>query len=457
MSKKIIIQSPCHRPRFACRANHLPHPHSSFLPHPSPFPHPSPLPKGEGTASSPFGGGLRWGSKRLSKKLFITLMLGLFLLTACSSLPGQAEATPTPTPLIDDYTPVVSATGKIIPEEFATLSMKTSGIAAEILVSEDDVVNSGQILVRLEGTETLEAAISAARFEVVSAQQALDSLYDDPEVTLARKQQAIVEAQKEIDDAQRRLTNYALTAPQTDIDQAYANMILAQDKLEDAQEDFEEYENKPEDNLQRAAYLSKKAQAQDNYDDAVRHYNALSSNTGDELDVAEAEADLAMAQAQLEAAQRDYEILQQGPDPDDVEVAEARLENAQSQLDAAESALEYLELKAPFNGTIGDLYIHTGEWVTIGQPVLLLADLNRMQIETTDLNEIDVARITIGDSAIVTFDALPDVEIQGTVTRIAPKDAEGSGVNYPVILELDEIPAGLRWGMTTFVDIEVNE
>ena len=84
-----------------------------------------------------------------------------------------------------------------------------------------------------------------------------------------------------------------------------------------------------------------------------------------------------------------------------------------------------------------------------------MADLDHLRVETTDLNEIDVARIQIGDKAQVTFDALPDLVVEGTVVSIAPKAAEGSGVNYPVIVELSEIPAELRWGMTAFVDIEL--
>ncbi len=388
--------------------------------------------------------------------LGITIILAL-LLASCDSLPGQAEPTPTPEPLVQDFIPVVSATGKIVPAEHATLSMKTSGIVEEIFIEEDDVVTTGEELVRLEGSEDLKAAIAAAQLEVVSAQQALDSLYDDPGLALARVGQDIVAALELIDDAERRLTNYSRSAPQPDIDQAYANMILARDAYEDAQEDFEEHENKPEDNLQRAAALSKKAQAEDAYDATVRRYNRLVSETGDELDVAEAEADLALAKAQLRAAQEDYAILEEGPDPDDVAVAEARLLNAKAQLAAAEASLENLVLNAPFDATIGNIYINTGEWVTLGQPILVMADLTHLQVETTDLNEIDVARIQIGDTAIVTFDALPDVEVAGLVTRIAPKDAEGSGVNYPVLLELEEIPEGLRWGMTAFVDIEVEE
>jgi HlyD family secretion protein len=65
--------------------------------------------------------------------------------------------------------------------------------------------------------------------------------------------------------------------------------------------------------------------------------------------------------------------------------------------------------------------------------------------------------VEVGDTAIVTFDALPDVSVTGRVVRIAPKASAGSGVNYTVLLELEEIPARLRWDMTAFVDIKVKE
>jgi multidrug resistance efflux pump len=146
-----------------------------------------------------------------------------------------------------------------------------------------------------------------------------------------------------------------------------------------------------------------------------------------------------------------------GTDPDDISVAEARLTNAQAQLDAAEAALSDLELRAPFEGNVSEILIHPGEWVNVGQPILLLADINNLQVETTDLSEIDLAQLRIGDSVIVTFDALPDVVVKGIVTRIASKAAEGAGVNYPVTIELNEIPDQLRWGMTAFVDIEVGD
>ncbi|MEK6221082.1 MAG: HlyD family efflux transporter periplasmic adaptor subunit, partial [Chloroflexota bacterium] len=112
---------------------------------------------------------------------------------------------------------------------------------------------------------------------------------------------------------------------------------------------------------------------------------------------------------------------------------------------------------APFDGTVTQIYFRESEWVNPGQPVAVIGDLSNLQIETTDLNEIDVARIHVGSTATITFDALPDVEIQAEVVRIATKSSPGSGVNYTVILEMDEIPDNLLWDMTAFVDIATEE
>jgi hypothetical protein len=86
-------------------------------------------------------------------------------------------------------------------------------------------------------------------------------------------------------------------------------------------------------------------------------------------------------------------------------------------------------------------------------PVVVLADLTGLRIETTDLNEIDMARIQAGSPASVTFDALPDVLVSGRVVEIALAASAGSGVNYKAVVVLDELPAALRWGMSAFVDI----
>jgi multidrug efflux pump subunit AcrA (membrane-fusion protein) len=391
---------------------------------------------------------------RISLRIMILYLfvLGALILAACGSI-GQQETPEVEETPAEDFVPVISATGVLVPGQWATLSVENAGVISEILVGEDEQVSSGQVLLRLEGEETLNAMVTAAQAEVVAAQQALDALYKDPEVRIALAAEAIVDAQKAVEDAQRRLNNLGYSS-QTDIDQARANVVLARDKLEKAREDYEPYANKPEDNLIRAALLSKFAQAQKDYDASVRLLNNLTGTTKP-LDAAKAEADLALAEANFVKAERDYEMLRTGPDPDIVAVAQARFSYAKDHLAAAETALEVLELRAPFDGVVSEIYARASEWIAPGQPVLLLADLTHMKVETTDLNEIDVAQVEIGDPVSVTFDALPDVIVSGSVSRIAVKPRAGSGVNYTVVIELEEIPERLRWGMTAFVDIPI--
>jgi multidrug resistance efflux pump len=161
-------------------------------------------------------------------------------------------------------------------------------------------------------------------------------------------------------------------------------------------------------------------------------------------------------EAQIERGYRDFGTFSAGPDPDDVALAEIRLTHAEAQLAAAKAAIADRELVAPFDGVISAVHVNPNEWVAPGSPVLLVGDLDHLQVKTTDLSEIDVAQISHGDTAIVTLDALPELVLEGTVVSIAPKADEGSGVNFPVLIELSEIPPALRWGMTAFVDIELD-
>jgi HlyD family secretion protein len=392
----------------------------------------------------------------------------------------------------------------VVPEQEALLSVSAGGVVEDVLVEKGDLVSTGQVLVQLEGTEQQAAAVSAAALELANAQFVLDKLYQDtdllaaqalrsaetaeqaledlnnPELQEALALQAVADAQKAVDLTERNARYTRSPASQADIDAQKAQVVLARDALDKANEDFEPHANKPEDNITRAHFLARQAAAQQVYDNAVRQLNAM-QGSGSEVDINVAEAEyitaqaallqaqrdlervldgpdpgeIALLEAQIDKGQRDFEIYSAGPDPDDVTLAEARIANAQAQLAAAEELLADLELKAPFDGVISAVHVNSSEWVAPGSPVLLMGDLNHLQVRTTDLSEIDVARITLDDTAVVTFDALPDLVLEGTVISIAPKADEGSGVNFPVIIELSEVPPALRWGMTAFVDIDV--
>ncbi len=395
---------------------------------------------------------MRTKNKTIQTLLIVSILLGL-LLSAC----GGTEATATTEPADDffqDFVPQVSATGKVVPAEWATLSVPNAGIVIDLNAEENDEVAAGDLLLRLNGVERLAASISAAQLELISAEQALDTLAENSDLVAAQVAQQIADTVDAVRDAERKLNNLNAGNDQEDIDQAFANVVLTEDKLETARDNFEKYENKSETNLTRAALLSIMSQRENDYKAAVRLYNNM-IGAANEIDLGQADADLAYAQALLTNLQADYEKVKDGPDADSLEIANARLANARANIAAAQSTLDDLELTAPFDGTITQLFVRQNEWVNPGQPVLVIGDLSHLQVETTDLNEIDVARIQVGSRATITFDALPDVSIGATVSRIATKSSPGTGVNYTVILELDEIPAGLLWDMTAFVDIEV--
>jgi HlyD family secretion protein len=87
-------------------------------------------------------------------------------------------------------------------------------------------------------------------------------------------------------------------------------------------------------------------------------------------------------------------------------------------------------------------------------PLVRLADLSGWRVETTDLTELSVVRIKGGDRAIITFDALPGVEIPGTVTRINALGENRRGdITYTAVITPDEQDARLRWNMTASVMI----
>ena len=117
-------------------------------------------------------------------------------------------------------------------------------------------------------------------------------------------------------------------------------------------------------------------------------------------------------------------------------------------------ALDSIYLHAPIDGTAISVNVLPGETVLAGVPVITLADLSELRVETTDLSERDVAKVAVGQPVSVYIEAL-DMDVTGSVVRISPQaNVIGGDVVYAVLIKLDEQPAGLRWGMTVEVTIE---
>jgi RND family efflux transporter MFP subunit len=179
-----------------------------------------------------------------------------------------------------------------------------------------------------------------------------------------------------------------------------------------------------------------------------------------EARVREAEANLAYAQISLEYLIRNVGCkgVNCAPFQQQLDVANNDVAKAQALVDSAKAVLAaQSDLVAPFTGTVISVDISPYETVTPGQVVIVLGDLSKYQIETTDLSERDVTQVQIGQPATVFIEALNE-DLSGTVVDVARISSEiGGDVVYKVTIELDEQPSGLLWGMSADVVISVGE
>ncbi len=202
--------------------------------------------------------------------------------------------------------------------------------------------------------------------------------------------------------------------------------------------------------LQAGPQPAQVAAAQARLDGAQAHLNQL---TLDRLLTPATPSQLAEAQALVRSAQAELDLLSAAVPPAAIAGAEAAIAEATAGVQSAQSALADTALRAPFAGTITALQIAQGEMALPGQPVVTLADLGRLQVETTDLSERDLGQVSAGTQVVVYVDAL-NRELGGHIIRIALQSTTAGGdVVYPLTIELGEQPPELRWGMS--VDVEV--
>lgn len=168
-----------------------------------------------------------------------------------------------------------------------------------------------------------------------------------------------------------------------------------------------------------------------------------------EAKVREAEANLAAAEAQVRFLKRNK------TDAVHLETAQADVDRAQALLDLAKATLDAQStLTAPFDGTIVSVDISPAETVTPGQTVIVLADFSSFQIETTDLSELDVTKVQVGQPVVIFIEAFGQ-EFGGEVTGVSLTSSTlGGEVVYAVTIAFNTQPDGLLWGMTADVQIQ---
>lgn len=387
----------------------------------------------------------------------------LALLAACTSAP-QPTATP---PVEETPLPAVSVTGQVVPAVWATLGAPTSGVVIEVLVEPGDEVAAGEVLLRLDPTDAqlavrqAEAALAAAQ-----AQQALLLAGPRPEeiaaaeAQLATARAALAQAVAQRDHLLAGADEAEIAAAQADVATAQAEQLAA--RLAHEQTLRCATVTLPDGSQEQSCPALGALEEQARYnlhaaDEALAAAQArlAALTAGAEERRREADAAVWAAAAQRDEAQARLDLLRAGPTEEQLAAAEAAVAQADAALAAARVALERCTLRAPFAGSVGAVHVRLGELVTPGLPLITLGDLSTLQVETTDLDEVDVARVALDQTAVLTLDALPGRTFTGRVARISPMAEPGAGgASYTVVITLDELDPALRWGMTAFVDIE---
>lgn len=188
------------------------------------------------------------------------------------------------------------------------------------------------------------------------------------------------------------------------------------------------------------------------------------------LDTTDLEYNIAVAEAALTAAEIEAEVQRQARKRFNfdsfqfeyvstagelIAQADSRAEQRRLAVEVAKASLEQATLEAPFAGTVIEVNIAPGEYVQPTQVVMVIATLENLLIETTDLSELNVAGVEIGQPATVFVEALGE-EFPGKVTAISPiSNTIGGDVVFKVTIELDEQPETLLWGMSADVKISI--
>lgn len=356
---------------------------------------------------------------------FVTLFAVLSLiLAACGN---ATQATPAPEQVIASSE--VVAEGRLVPIHATNLTFQARGVVEQVLVKAGDAVSEGDVLVRLANAGGAEA-------QVVIAQNAYDTLLRNESGDRAKLWQAYMNAQIARAAAQKEWEGVNVDDIETSIEDLQATVEDRKKDLTDAQDEFNKYKDLSKDNSKRKTAKTDLDQAQDDLNQAIRDLEE-ETRTRDEV-LAAYEA----TQAVEAEAKYQYEISLDGPNADQLTLAKA-------QLDAAKDTLANYVITAPFSGVIADVNVKVGEQVGTETRAVSVVDLTTWTVETTDITELEVVKLSVGQKVTMIPDALPDLNLTGVVTEISNAyTQQGGDIIYTVTVKVDQSDPNLRWGMT---------
>jgi len=343
------------------------------------------------------------------------------------------------------------------------------GAITEVLIEEGDMVEEGQVLVKIDTDEwqerikLLEDVFAASQRQVETRERALA----DVERQVQNREQSLTAAQRNI------------TTKEIQLREVEVNLESAQHAL-DSIEEVKEIQDEIDYNESLLEFIDMKivesqspganplditfwwdqlSRVGELLEDLIQERNAIlagnSLHISDTvaLEVVRKQLAIEKARLALEDAQDALAEAHLGVEDaeaalitaqTDVEYAQLDLADAQEDTEEASEVLEEAlmmspEITAPFDGFITRVNVAGGDTVLKGTVVAQLADPNEFKANIL-VSEMDIFQVEIGTSATIQVDALSSMLFTATVTSIAPTATIQSGVvNYEVTVELDSI------------------
>jgi HlyD family secretion protein len=336
----------------------------------------------------------------------------------------------------------VTAPGKLVNTNEATLTLDVAGRLSRLDVRAGDMVKAGQVLAALD-TADLKLQVAQAEQTYLKQQAAYSAtIQPDPkavagaEATVSSAAAAYQAARQRFSQRQDQITSTCLQFKQASDDLAQAQAAYDSVANDWKAKNYAIYTVRKEmlDNA-LSAYTLAKAQC-----------NLGTTDIND--------SNLQSALAQLTRARADLDALA-SPSSSTVLQAKAHLEQARLDLEDARQQLASATLVAPFDGVVMQVNASPGEAVSAHSAMIVMADPRAVEVESTVIEE-DMSSVKLDENVNLFFDAKPDATTTGRVARIVPVRTTGDRLLYPIYISIDQLPEGLITGMTVDASVVVD-
>lgn len=191
---------------------------------------------------------------------------------------------------------------------------------------------------------------------------------------------------------------------------------------------------------QAAAYQAAVAAATTEVDTAISSVNALTQSIASQENV---------VQQQIAA----LNLTLAGSTPQAIQAQQAQVEQAEASMSNIEVSISQSSLIAPISGVITVQNAKVGEIASPGAVVFSIISNNNLEVDS-DVPEVDIGKVNVGDVVDMTLDAFPGEQFTGKVFYIDPAETVVGGVvNYLVKVSFDQSNPSIRSGLTANLNI----